>query len=271
MSVHPDLVPILNKLQGVRNKSNGGFISFCPAHEDRTHRSLSVDWRDGKLLVKCFSGCSGEDILAIIRPTEPHETRPQSLRRKPDVEITKTVYPILGQDGAYVACHVREDGPEGKRYYWTVNGETHTLGGLQLVDLPLYRVEALRGLPRGQHVWLTEGEKAADALYAIGEYAVGTVTGASAIPSEESLRPLLLHFVTLWADNDAQGKQHMERIAARLVHLKAERPYMVVWAEAPEKGDAFDYLASGRDIADMAEESKVWETTHGERQPSLFR
>lgn len=258
MSVHPDLVPILNKLHGVRNKSNGGFVAFCPAHEDRLHRSLSVDWRDGKLLVKCFAGCTGEEILATLFPQSP-QTHPQTERgpssTKAVSETHKTVNPILDQDGVYVACHVREDGPEGKRYYWTVDGIDHTLSGIRTEDLPLYRIDSLRGL-RGQHVWLVEGEKAADALWEIGELVVGTVTGASAIPSERSLTHLAGHFVTLWPDNDGQGRQHMERIAARLAHL-GHAPYVVAW-DGPPKGDAYDYLQTEK-IEEIIMAAQRWE------------
>src|SRR3990172_781756 len=38
----------------------------CPSHEDR-HPSLKVrEAEDGRVLVKCFSGCQTEDVLAAM-------------------------------------------------------------------------------------------------------------------------------------------------------------------------------------------------------------
>ncbi len=38
----------------------------CPAHDD-AHPSLSVDERDGRLLVHCFAGCQQEDVIEALR------------------------------------------------------------------------------------------------------------------------------------------------------------------------------------------------------------
>ena len=43
-------------------KSNNGYITQCPSHDDQ-NQSLSIsESPDGKILLKCFSGCSVEDI-----------------------------------------------------------------------------------------------------------------------------------------------------------------------------------------------------------------
>ena len=48
-------------------KVGGGWISCCPAHDDR-EPSLSVrDAKDGKVLVHCFAGCDQERVIAILR------------------------------------------------------------------------------------------------------------------------------------------------------------------------------------------------------------
>jgi putative DNA primase/helicase len=44
-----------------------GWICRCPAHDDH-HPSLSVaETRDGKTLVKCWSGCRQDDVLHALR------------------------------------------------------------------------------------------------------------------------------------------------------------------------------------------------------------
>ena len=109
-------------------------------------------------------------------------------------------------------------------------------------DLPLYRADRLRDLPDGELVYLVEGERAADALIGAGVAAVGTVTGASVIPTDVSLRPLVRLRPQLWADADGPGQAHMHQIAARLTALACPRINLVTWPDAPAKGDAVDFI-----------------------------
>src|SRR5690349_9285815 len=48
-------------------KENGhGWIAHCPAHDDQ-HASLSIDEKNGKLLVHCHAGCSQENVLKAMQ------------------------------------------------------------------------------------------------------------------------------------------------------------------------------------------------------------
>ena len=43
-------------------------MAFCPAHENTRTPALSLkDGDDGRLLVHCFAGCTGSDVLAALR------------------------------------------------------------------------------------------------------------------------------------------------------------------------------------------------------------
>ena len=85
----PQMGQLLNKLKGVKSKGNGGYLSLCPSHGDR-QRSLSIDERDGTILLKCFVGCTVEAIMAAIAstpaalfedgPQPPHNLRTTSAR-----------------------------------------------------------------------------------------------------------------------------------------------------------------------------------------------
>lgn len=55
---------LLSRLEGVRGR-NGGWIARCPAHADRTP-SLTLRESDGKILLKCFAGCSVTDVVAAV-------------------------------------------------------------------------------------------------------------------------------------------------------------------------------------------------------------
>src|SRR5438132_8660441 len=55
---------LLSRLDGVR-KSGRGYMTRCPAHDDRSP-SLSVREGERGLLVTCFAGCSLADICAAL-------------------------------------------------------------------------------------------------------------------------------------------------------------------------------------------------------------
>ena len=53
---------LLGMLQGVKSRGRDSWVACCPAHDDK-YPSLKIDIKDGKILIKCWSGCSAEDIL----------------------------------------------------------------------------------------------------------------------------------------------------------------------------------------------------------------
>lgn len=62
----PNLDTILNGLDKVR-KSGSGWTACCPSHDDHDP-SLSIsEGRTGKVLVKCWAGCSQNDVITALR------------------------------------------------------------------------------------------------------------------------------------------------------------------------------------------------------------
>jgi DNA primase len=56
---------ILSRLHKVKRTASG-FMACCPAHEDR-NPSLSVSQgQDGRILLKCWAGCSIGDICGAL-------------------------------------------------------------------------------------------------------------------------------------------------------------------------------------------------------------
>lgn len=159
-----------------------------------------------------------------------------------------TRYQIRDDSGALVAIHCRTDGAAGKRMWWELPDGTKDLGGLALAELPLYGSERI-GDHGSRLIVIAEGEKAADALRAAGIPALGTVTGAASCPGWAALAPLTGCRVVLWPDNDEVGRQHMQRLAATLANIAASVG-MVEWPDAPEHGDAADFLAAGKTAED---------------------
>ena len=154
-----------------------------------------------------------------------------------------TRYEIRDATGDLVAFHCRVDNRDGKQMWWEQPDGTRGLGGQPLADLPLYGIERLDGRAI---VVVCEGEKAATALQSAGIPAVGTVTGASATPGHGALAELTGRSVILWPDADDVGRAHMERVGAGLAGIAADIR-RIDWPDAPNHGDAADYLALGLD------------------------
>lgn len=152
-------------------------------------------------------------------------------------------YEIRDRSGALVAIHERQDTPQGKRFIWWEPDESGTLHPRltrSTSELPLYRIEQVSG----RSVVLVEGEKAADAVAAAGLLdVVGTVCGASVTPSRSVLSELAGLSVILWPDNDEPGREHMQRIAARLTSIASS----IFWVDPSS-------LPYGADAADCSEE-----------------
>ena len=213
----------------------------CPAHEDR-EPSLSISTGDDeRVLLNCHAGCTAEEIAGALGLTMR-----DLFPARDFIDNVEKVYVIRNPNGEEIARHHRLDQPDGsKRIWWTRNG-TKGLNGLKIRDLPLYGCEGLPGRPDDQVV-VAEGEKATDALRKRGFLGVGTVTGAKGCPSPEVLAVLAGRDVVLWADNDEEGEDHMQRIARGLRGVAAS-VRIVTWEDAPPKGDAADWTGTDDEL-----------------------
>ena len=224
----------------------------CPSHVD-TKPNFSVSEKDGKTLVHCQANCPQNVVIVAL----------QEKGLWPEATTTKTGNPetrfqVRDSDGQVIAVHVRKDSPIGKKMWWEQPDSTTGLNGKPVSDLPLYGSEDLHKLSDGDQVIVTEGESAREALRAMGIAAVGTVTGAKETPGNEALRPLTRLRPIPWADNDDTGRQHMNRIAARLLALGCATLSIVDWPEAPLKGDAADAVRQGVDVHALIASAQPW-------------
>ena len=60
------LSSIATGLKKVRWHGEYKFTACCPAHDDR-NPSLSVSDKNGKILVKCWAGCTQEEVIGALR------------------------------------------------------------------------------------------------------------------------------------------------------------------------------------------------------------
>jgi hypothetical protein len=57
---------ILGRLQKVRKSGADNWIACCPAHDDRKPSLAIKHADDGKILIKCWSGCQPGEILGAL-------------------------------------------------------------------------------------------------------------------------------------------------------------------------------------------------------------
>jgi hypothetical protein len=236
---------VLGRLESVQPRNNG-FTALCPSHHDQ-NPSLSISEGDGgKVLLRCFAGCSLGQILdalglktADLFERNGHDHARRNGHRKPSA-----IWPIKDAAGEVQAEHVRFDGSGSKKQVlWRLPGaQQWGLDGRKLSTLPLYRSEHVEDCPEDVPTIVVEGEKAADALASIYPAALGTVTGAESTPGTEALEVLRGRRVILWPDHDPSGRAHMERVAEALQGTASE-VRIFEWKDAPEKGDAADHPA----------------------------
>jgi hypothetical protein len=108
---------------------------------------------------------------------------------------------------------------------------------------PLYRIKSII---EASHVVLCEGEKCADALASVGIEATTVMSGANAPLDKVDWTPLAGKTVTLWPDNDAAGRQLMDRARPHLAAIGC-RILAIDPTGRPDKWDAADCIAEGMD------------------------
>ena len=57
---------ILQRLKKVRKTKPGQWMACCPAHDDKNPSLSLFENNDGRILLHCFAGCGGSDIVSAI-------------------------------------------------------------------------------------------------------------------------------------------------------------------------------------------------------------
>lgn len=125
--------------------------------------------------------------------------------------------------------HYRTDTPSGKRIRWGA-------GDVRPREL-VYRARLTGAGP----LVICEGEKAADAVAALGCDALGVVTGAPAVPDAAALTDATDRDVILWPDADAVGRLLMGAVADLLPGCRTVDPARLT-PDPPAGWDAADWL-----------------------------
>lgn len=117
---------------------------------------------------------------------------------------------------------------------------------------PLYRLDRLAARPTASVV-VTEGEKAADAAAELlPDYIAVTSPNGAKSAAKVDWSALACRDVTIWPDNDDEGRAYAAAVAAALRGIANSVKIVASTPGTPEKWDAADALAEGWDCTKAA-------------------
>jgi hypothetical protein len=195
--------------------------------------------------------------VSRVEEGHPHDSSGPTpvVKWRPAGTVRYQVRDVFGQ---LIGTHVRKQPRVGqKRIWWEP-----ALNGRSLESMPLYGSELVRAWDPKKAIVIVEGEAAAQAMIDAGFYALGTVTGAATTPNLLALTPCVGRDIVLWPDNDGPGRAHMDRVA-RLLHGRAWSMAVLEWTDAPDHGDAVDFLANHNpdELEALLDASQPWKPT----------
>lgn len=260
------LYDLLGRLEGVKGR-DGQYKAICPAHSDKTP-SLSVGvGDDGKILLKCFAGCSVDNIVAALglekkdlfaddRKTFPAYDRPRQQNTAPAKEAE-----YLYAGGQLKKVKYRR--ADGSKYCsWLHRTENRWGKGRKGITPGLY--VSHEDLPDA--VFLVEGEADVNTLKNAGYAAVTLPDGAQSKWTAEYAEALRGKRVTILPDNDEPGRKYAQMCAENLCGVA--EVYVLdlkqAWPQMPLKADISDMIARmGADVAmqkvfGLGEASSPW-------------
>lgn len=251
--------------QRVKHEHGAHYSAVCPFHKD-SNPSLDID--DAKGVYICRACGAGGDALTMLERLRgvgflAAIVELSTVAGVPLVEAAEEAPRIVAEWHYLTADGVRaysvkrwepgrgRDGKSnGKRKSYSQHlADGH--GGKAAVQLPYRLPQLVAARSTGAVIVLTEGEKAADAVAALGVVATTWAGGTGAVGGDErtTWTPAFAeHFrgahIALWPDNDDVGRAAMAKIAAVLQGVAAE--LVTITTDQNQKGaDAADWIAAG--------------------------
>jgi hypothetical protein len=246
-----------------------GYVCCCPAHDDSS-ASLSISVGKGeRIVLHCFAGCAPETVMEkmglciadLFQPEENGDEHDTIEEAEADADrIAKRLngsragrWDYFTARGELVGRVLRYDLPGGKdgRRDKTfrplaIQPDGRWAVGAMPAPRPLYRLPHLVAVPAHGVVFVTEGEKAADAVVCIGLNAT-TFSGGTEGVRQTDYSPLAGRTIVLLPDNDAAGEKCVEKLAGLLKRLDPPATVAVLRLPGlPSKGDAVEFIEARR-------------------------
>jgi hypothetical protein len=239
-----------------------GVNLLCPAHDDRTHPNLDLDVKGERILAKCRAGCQQDALMAALYE---HGVTAADLRvpngqppAQPKIEVTYDYHDERNEFQYQVVRYYpkdfrqrRPDRDHPGEWIWSMTG----------VRRLLYKLPELAEQTR---IAWTEGEKDADALWAIGIPTTTTAGGVNGITPwlaeyVKQIVALATEEVCCFRDSDAPGESYRLTVA-RGLHEAGLRVTLVDLPPGPWK-DVSDWLQAGgtrEALVELIEAAPAW-------------
>jgi len=259
-------------LKGVKQVRDDQYTALCPGHHD-TVPSLSLKEDDGKILVRCFAGCSLDQILVGLNLTtadlflgdrEPKQT----MRRKKEQRTLSATFSYTGTTGKEI-YQIRRYRPK-KFEVWHRAKDGEYVPGLGGVNPIPYRLpELTEWISQKRTVYVPEGEGKVDRLVSLGLAATTVPFGAGPgkwLPDYN--RHFLGTDVVILADNDKIGQEFAE-VKAESLYGIASSDKVLLLPNLPPKGDIIDWLDNGgtkEELERLASDAPEWKPPNGATQ-----
>jgi putative DNA primase/helicase len=252
-------------------RDGGGFKACCPAHDD-VNPSLAVnEGDDGKVLLKCWSGCSTEEIVGAMglrmRDLFPedrcHQTNCSPRSSAKQSAKTERIFPTaeaaiadyernMGPRTAEWTYHDREGKKVGVVARWDSAGGTKEIRPVSLnrtgwkkggmaEPRPLYRLPEL--IAATSRIYIVEGEKCVEAVRSIGLTATTSPHGAQSADKADWSVLAGEREVVIVPDNDKAGEKYAADVMAQLSKLSPRPTIKILRLDGlPDGGDIFDWI-----------------------------
>ena len=245
----------------------GQHSGLCPAHNDRSP-SLSLTLTEDRILIKCHSGCSIDQICNCLRIRKSdlfrkcetntgNKSTPNKKKNANQVNPNGKVRFFSSKHKKWVTENSRYtyQKVDGSDAFYVIRAEPKdfrpmtTDGRLSLegVERVPYRLlELLQGIEDSKPIILLEGEKDADRVAEMG-FVATTFVGGTGKWRDEYLEYFRGADIVLVPDNDHPGIKGMQEIAE---HLHGTTKSMKV-LELPGLGERKE--KHGKDFSDWAD------------------
>lgn len=206
----------------------------CPGHRGQD-RNLKVTIENDKIITYCHShGCEHKAILAAMGLTYEQAPAPQG-----PAKIKYMWTTTLGRN----LEHYRINTPDGKRMGWSPKG------------FALQKGEKFQPFARGnaasRTIGVFEGEKTVLAAAAQLGHTMLCLTWGGRKLSTVDWSLCRDKDVVLWPDHDAAGYRQMTEVGREIQTHTPKKITAVLLPAAAYKSDADDYVAQGRNLANM--------------------
>lgn len=210
-------------------RAGDGWSCKCPAHDD-SNPSLSLNEKNGKVLVRCHAGCDQKSVIAALR------------ERGLWSSVRTTKYPYVDADRGGVGLSVvRDEMPDGEKKI------LRSPAGFKGELLP-YRFE-LWGDKKGRHILLVEGEKKAEVLIEQGFLATTLAGGCNGWKSPYA-KYFAGHTVVILPDHDQPGRK-FATAAFKDIKPVAASAKIVELPGLKDAEDVADWFESGKTPDDL--------------------